>query len=347
MKFSRDTLPNIFGFGQDWNSWGVPEMPDLSVIDRWLGPWQRRVGDLRVDDGRTIALQAWDVAIAVGTSASIWEGSASGTPVNVVKEDAKAVKILDLGGNNKISLFGSKFDTFKIPDPGVLLREGDPAGAHDVTAKVVVVDRNGDPRRLVEMIQINAPGLHLVNTLLANAAGAKFVCGWNTNGSKGRGRYDYDLRKSWQPGDGGTSAGGAPNSPMLLRWDEIERGHISHCLFGVPANYSNEKPIGWARGTDGTWPGHPLRAGDIIRLTQPALDRIVDECGGHSSEAIIARGMRDHGIWIGDKWTRGNPIDGPVKIKQTMDRRWGTGSDSLNPPTGLRLTLADFEVVVQ
>lgn len=347
MKFSRDTLPSILGFGQNWSMWEVPEMPDLSIVDRWLGPWQRRVDDLVVDGGRTAALAVWDTAVAVGTSASIWEGSASGAPVNVVREDAKTVKILDLGGNNKISLFGSKFDTFKIPDPGVLLREGDPAGAHDVTAKVVVVDRNGDPRRLVEMIQINAPGLHLVNALLASAAGAKFVCGWNTNGSKGRGRYDYDLRKSWQPGDGGTSAGKAPNTPMLLRWDEIERGHINHCLFGVPANYSDEKPVGWASGTDGTWPGHPLRAGDIIRLTQPALDRITDECGGHSSEAVIARAMRDHGVWIGDKWTYENPRSGPVKIKQTMDKRWGTGSGTVSPPTRLRLTLSDFEVVVQ
>lgn len=344
MKFTRDSFPLLF---PNYSTWRVPEMPDLSAIDRWQGPWQRRVDDLPVDDVRTRNLEVWDGMISINTSASIWEGSASGTPVNVVNENAPKVKILDLGGKNTISLFGSKFDVFRIPDPGVLLREGDPNSAWDRTAKLLVVDRDNDPVQLVEMIQIDRPGLHLVNALAASMAGAKFVCGWNSDGSKGRGRYDYDLTKSWKPGDGGTSAGKAPNVPMLLRWDEVDRGYIGHALFGVPANYSPEKPVGWATGTDGEWPGHPLRAGDILRLTEDALNAVAIECGSNSSEVVIARAMREFGIWIGDKWTHDDPRGRATKIKTTMDSRWATGSTTTNPPARLNVCLSDFEVVVQ
>ena len=341
MRFVKDTLPNILGLWHDWAQFTIPRLDDGSAIDRWDGPWRRDVRSYQVDVARTKGLTAWSVPVELGRL-SLFEGVVSGTPYNVVVEGGKTVKVLDLGSKkNKVSLLGSKFDTFKLPDPGVCRRSGDPAGGHDATADVLVVSESGDPIELWSMIQLNDAGLNLWAAL----AGTKFVCGWNTSGSRGTGRYRFDLTKAWKPGDGGTSGAGVPTFPMLLRWDEIERGQVNHCLFGIPANYAPEK-TGWAAGTDGTWPGASLRAGDILRLTEPKLSEILTAHGSDSTVGIIATAMHRHGIFIGDKWTKGDPMGGPVKIKRSMDARWNTGAGNKGPLVSLDLRLTDFEALV-
>jgi len=118
---------------------------------------------------------------------------------------------------------------------------------------------------------------------------------------------------------------------MVIRHDELERGRINHCLFGVVPDYAPDK-TGWAEGTDGTVASHPVRAGEILRLRPGIAERW--ELG--TPEHTVATAMTVHGVMCGDK--HGDPKAG-LKVTVAQDRRIGR--------IELGLTTRDFEIVHQ
>jgi len=118
---------------------------------------------------------------------------------------------------------------------------------------------------------------------------------------------------------------------MVIRHDELERGNIGHCLFGVVPDYAPDK-TGWAEGTDGTVVMHPVRAGEILRL-RPG---VAEQWERGTPERTVATAMTVHGVFVGDK--HGDPKAG-LKVTVAQDRRIGR--------IELGLTTRDFEIVQQ
>lgn len=326
-KLVRDTLPyakiKVLGLTiklpwRDPANYRMPELPEIPMVRSWVGPWHRRINDLPVDVERTAKLAGeYDGPLGNTVRTKVWEGSVSGQPYNVLRGDEQLVDVLN--ASKPIRLEGGKLvaPTEKIRLPDVILRQGDPMGSSDMHCTIV------DPthREVWDMILFDQ-----------NLFGPKWKAGYD-GGSNGI--YHYDLSTGYA-GQGGTCAAGVPKFPMIVGWDEISRGQIDHAIFVGVANYSPERPTGFARGTDGTWEGSPLRAGELLRLRPELINRY--PIG--SPERTIARAMVDHGVFIGDKSTHGDPRGKGGSISTTGDRRFAQLTDM-----GLRLT--DFEVVVQ
>lgn len=307
----------------DPRRWEVPPLGDASSIDEWLGPWRHTVVGRQIDASRTSRLADWDIPVDGGSAGgSPWEGSSAGLPWNIITGSEKTQKIWNLSKPIKWSFLTPTFPIVRIPDPGVVRRQGDPLGSSDMGA-ILLQPR----RRLIEMILLAHRPVSLPGLL-----GYPWQLGYDGGGT---GVYDYDLTKPWVASMGGRTAANIPKLPLCIRPDELERGRIEHTLFGVLPNYSPEKPVGMASGTDGTWPGHPLRAGDILRLPAAHLDRFTVG----SKEHTVATAMATYGVVIADKSTRGDPRDGRLGLSMAMDPSIGRVS------LGLRLT--DFEVVAQ
>lgn len=154
----------------------------------------------------------------------------------------------------------------------------------------------------------------------------------------------WDLTKAWNaPGQPlGVVAAKVPSVPFLLRWEEIQAKKITHALgLGLPA-YAPEK-VGPARGTDGRIAGHPLRAGEWLRLKGAVVDRIVTRDGIDHPRAIVAMALGKLGCYLCDTTTNVGSFG------QTQDSRWVNGEPERGIPAlgDLGLRLSDFEVIAQ
>lgn len=310
MRLTRDYV-------SDWKAWRAPELPPLPQIDGWEGPWLRDVTRLDVDALRTARLwdDDWWISVAGGTAP--WEGASAGQPYDVV--DSKAtMAVWDLSQPVTWSWAGPSFPIVRIPAPPTIRREGDPLGAWDRHARIVTVST------LTELICADsAPPVSFPRMF-----GYPVTCGY---AGGGRGVVSYDITRRYRAGSGGVVAARVPHLPMVIRYDELERGVIDHCLFGVVPDYAPDK-TGWAEGTDGTVVMHPVRAGEIFRLRPGVVDRW--ERG--TPEHAVAQAMTVHGIFVGDK--HGDPKAG-LKVTVAQDRRIGR--------IELGLTTRDFEIVHQ
>lgn len=322
VKTLADIIPALLGqpTPSSINAWRPGKMVDSPLMRGWEGPWHSEVGHLLVDTDRTARLREWDVPINNTSSVKPWEGSVSGQPYNVITSPTKSYDVHVM--SRPIEFINGKLvpPIEKVPLPDVILRQGDPMGSSDM--HMTVIDEYAEV--VYDMI--------LFDKNLKNLFGAPWKCGYDGGGA---GLYVYDLSKPYS-GQGGTCAASVPKFPLIIGYDEIERGFIDHTIFFSLSNYSPEKPTGWAQGTDGTWPGHPVRAGEILRL--PA--RFIDRFKRGTPERVIAEALNRYGMFCGDKSTHGDPTNGKGSIVTTMDIRWESLKDM-----GLRL--ADFEVVVQ
>lgn len=332
-KLVRDALPfvkvKILGITiklpiRDADSYQTPELPEIPMVRSWEGPWNRRINDLPVDEDRTARLVEYNGPVKNTVRTKVWDGSVSGQPYNVLKGNEKPVDVLNaskpptINKNDQVVL-----PTEKIPLPDVILRQGDPMGSSDMHVTII----NPALREVWDMILFDQNFI----------GGPKWKAGYNGGG---QGIYKYDLSKPYA-GQKGTCAASVPKFVMVLGWDEVEAAieldkPIDKALFVGMANYSPEKPTGFAQGTDGEWEGSPLRAGELLRLRPEVIERFPLK----SPQRVIARALNDHGMFVGDKSTHDDPRGKGGSLTTTGDRRFAALED-------MGLLLTDFEVVVQ
>lgn len=289
-----------------WGGWTPPIMPsELNVIDEWDGPWREPVTGRKVDLDRTAALADVDMPITINAGQKPYQGTSYGYPINVA-DRRRNVQVTNLARDRAVST---------LPLPAVVRIEGDPAGAFDRHLRLV------DPVGMVCWEAIQA-----------------YVIGGGVNvgyAGAGDGMTRWDMSQRWtvdSPGRGVVAAN-VPHTPMLTRFDEIAGG-IRHCLPIVLPDYSSDPAVGWARHRDGTLARHPLRAGDILRMSCVEWIRQCNRWPVGTMERALADAAFTHGLFVIDK----SGGSGSASISLTQDRRFATLRDM-----GMRLT--HFEVL--
>lgn len=320
-------------YAADWSKWPVPEMPDVTV-EPWaeLDPfWRERVDERPVDHERTRALVDVDLPLRIGAGAAPWLGASYGSPFQLVDMTGPTTPVWDKSKPMTWRGFTPVPPIVNLPLPGLVRREGDPAGAFDL--HWVGWDEHHDV--LLEVITLRYSQWNRLQTF----GRCDWVCGYAGGGGVAR----WDTSRPWNaPGQPrGVVAAGFPKFPLIVRWDEIERGRIDHALFLAVPNYAPAR-VGGARGFDGDWVGHPLRAGETLRLRLEVVARFAPG----SPARIIAQAMHEHGVVLGD---RTNPAKGVrtgiASVALTQDRRWAAGDEAHGPLGDMDLHLTDFEVV--
>ena len=312
----------------DWTKWPVPEMPP---IPKWKGPWNTDVSNYKVDTDRTYKLREYNIPIKTGAGQAPWNGSTYGRPISLYNDKGPKTAVWDLSKPIVWNWFSPTFPVTRVALPEHVRREGDPVGSSDMHSYLV------DPANkiITEMI--------LVRKSLANLLQTFFQTEWTVGyAGGGPGIYRWDISKPYnadgQP-KGGVVAAAVPQLPMVVGWEEIQAGVIDHCMFGVLPNYSKEV-TGWARGSDGSSIGHPVRAGEILRLKKEKLSTYLPGTPEH----IIATALVKYGWFQGD---RNGPDTGVGEghFPLTMDRRWAQGDGKIPRLADMKLSLVDFEVV--
>ena len=313
-------------YALDWTKWPVPEQP---AIPDWQGPWNIRVDQRAVDTERTARLAKHDLVVRTVAGNVPWEGSSYGMPINLFNVKGPKTPVWDMSQPVTWNWFTPTFPIHQVALPNHVRREGDPAGGSDRHAYFVDT-LNGV---MIETVLAQKSPLNRLQTW--------FQADWTVGYSGGgRGIVQWDTKKTYDaPGQprGGVVAAQVPQLPMVARWDEIQKGRITHALFGVLPNYSSERWVGWARGTDGLLKDHPVRAGDILRLKKEKLKDFTPGTPAH----IIATALNEYGFFLGDKTGDGSGAGFPL----TQDRRWQTGEGSIAPLGVFQVQLTDFELV--
>ncbi len=320
----------------DWTKWPVPVMPDLP-LEPWGAVsgcfWQEQITQAPVDVFRTNALPQYDLPMTAHAGDVPWQGSSYGMPFQIIDSGIRTTKVWDQSRPIKWNWFTPTFPLVNVPLPDVVRREGDPGGSSDLHWT------GYDPVRRVlwEGITLRKSALNRLQTF----GTTDWVASYNGGGPA---FSRWDTSKPWNaPGQPlGVVAANIPKMPLLARWEEIQRGRINHALFGVLPNYSPER-TGPARGGDGSWVGHPVRAGERLRLRRSVVERFAPG----TAARVLAEALWEFGWVLAD---RNDPTLGPVLTGRggfslTMDRRWTEGDTKIGPLGKFELRLKDFEVV--
>lgn len=313
-------------YALDWSKWPVPEMPP---VPDWQGPWNKTISASGVDTNKTAKLAEFNVPIGTGAGGAPWAGSSYGMPISYYNDKGPKTPVWDMSRPVTWHWFTPTFPITHVALPEHVRREGDPLGSSDLHAYLV------DPANKVitEMVLVRKHFSNLFQTF--------FQTEWTTGyGGGGAGIFRWDLTKPYDAAGqprGGTVAAAVPQLPMVARWEEIQKGNINHCLFGVLPDYGRGF-TGWARGSDGTLANHPLKAGDILRLKREKIN----EYATATPEYVLGMALHTHGLFLGDK-NAGNSGGFPL----TQDRRWSQGDGKIPKLGSMNLQLTDFEVVVQ
>lgn len=325
----------------DWTKWPVPEMPDLP-LDPWAGVpgkdgapafWHQPVKNAQVDVFRTNALPQYDLPMVAHGGDVPWQGSSYGMPFQLINSAAPTTPVWDQSRPITWTWFTPTFPIVRVPLPNVVRREGDPGGSSDLHWT------GYDPTRKVlwEGITLRKSALNKLQTW----GKTEWIAGYNGGGPA---FSRWDTSKPWDaPGQPlGVVAANVPKFPLLARWEEIKKGRINHALFGVLPNYSPER-TGPARGGDGSWVGHPVRAGERLRLRRAVVERFLPG----TAARILAEALWEFGYVQADRNdpTLGAVLTGKGNFSLTMDSRWAKGDSTLGPLGKFELRLKDFEVV--
>lgn len=163
-----------------------------------------------------------------------------------------------------------------------------------------------------------------------SALGPTFFPWWRADGVR---RWDLSLPWIQRIGMAG---GGIPIWALIARVGALRAGSggVEHGLnLSVAGNYA-KACVPWLRKTDGTLAPstHPLRAGECLRLTAEAYERLANEATLPEQLAGLWA-ARHHGVYVNDKTD--------PRVGHAMRFPFGVG-------LGLTLVLArDFEVVAQ
>lgn len=314
--------------------------PPMVFPDIWNDPetcfWKKRIDDLPVNEERThkLRLHTGNVDFNEGNWPD-FQRPVNGVPINVVTPFDREYKVWDIGAAGWIPWpWVRSRGEVRMALPQIIFREGDPHGAYD--AKY----RGYDPELelLYEGLQFRWQGWPFNR--------------WQVGYSGGSPMAIWDLKSPWDdPGQPkGTVAAKIPHLPMVVQWHEVEDGEIPHALSAAFPNYSSERPTGAARGSDGTIPFHPVRAGERLRLRKAVFDRMINDPDLNKTDRVFVVAARRYGLHNTDKTTHDEDksLSGDIKIMGVADRRFQTGTSNTPAPSRRHLFKAyDFEIVVQ
>lgn len=320
-------------YASDWTKWPVPTMPDLPVPP-WHGVagcfWKDEVTAYSVDTARTTALPNYSVPMRAHAGGKPWQGSTYGMPFQIIDSAAPTTKVWDQSQPIKWSWFKPTYPIVNVPLPSVVRREGDPAGSSDLHWI------GYDPVRRVMW-----EGITLRKTPRIQTFGqTDWIASYNGGGPA---FSRWDTSKQWNaPGQPkGVCAANIPKFSLIPRWEEIQRGRIDHALFGSLPNYSPER-VAPARGGDGSWVGHPVRAGERLRLRRAVVERFAPG----TAKRVLAQALYEFGYVQADRnGPDGTSLSGRGSFPLTMDRRWDVGDGVVGPLGDFEVQLSDFEVV--
>ncbi len=264
-----------------------------------------------------------------------WMGSIGGMPVNVVGASRQTERVIF---NRGLSTSGPSIDDrpYAIPDYPIVEGMGS-AGAGTVPAwdRHLLVFQEGTciSQELYNVangteLPANGIGDALANGIYASQYGSAWIAEAGVR---------YDMSDPLYPAIGAANASRLPYLPLILRPDDLERGHIDHML-GIT--------IAKDRGTGYTW---PARAGDgtgtnpdgVPMGTVLRLRADFDMTGYSPATQTILRALQDHGAVIYDSGNRGE--DGARVLG--MSNGW-TGTDHITAQRELeRVPLTAFDAV--
>ena len=113
----------------------------------------------------------------------------------------------------------------------------------------------------------------------------------------------YDLNRPWDVQRPSITGGGIPMWPLIPSIEALDAGAggVQHALhLVVSGGYSSDGYVSPARKSDGTRPGHPLRAGARLRLSATAADRLYELAPGAHNAAVIWA-MTVYGVIVNDR----------------------------------------------
>lgn len=145
----------------------------------------------------------------------------------------------------------------------------------------------------------------------------------------------WELDGPWDQVRGIVGAG-VPMWSMVPTLFDLRSGWLAHALhFVVAGDYSPElSPLGSELGgkTDGTQAGHPLRAGERLRLSESARARLLRDHARTMDDHAVIWALSNHGAIVTDKTTAevGHNLRLPAGCNVTVE-----------------LSAADFEVLAQ
>jgi hypothetical protein len=254
-------------------------------------PWNQRVDKLPVarNSARIIRSIGRDIGLHPNFGSGTWDGGPIGIPLNIVSNKTRRVRLT--------------FDYADESDPGPYPIPDDVQLEHGSDRHAVIV--NASTCTLYEVYALR--GLH---------AGSGAI--WN-------------LRSNALRPDGWTSAdaAGLPILPGLARYDELQRGKISHALRFTVAR-SRRAHVYPARHFASSWNDPDLPPmGLRVRLKQS-----VPIDGFPAQARVLLKTLKRYGMMVAD--------NGPSwSITGTPDERWDNGDlHELG-----RIKGSDFEVV--
>lgn len=264
-----------------------------------------------------------------------WMGSIGGMPVNVVSASQRTERVIF---NRGLSTSGPSIDDrpYAIPDYPIVEGMGS-AGAGTVPAwdRHLLVFQEGtcisqELYNVANGVELPANGIGdaLANGIYASQYGSAWIAEAGVR---------YDMSDPLYPSIGAANAARLPYLPLILRPDDLERGHIDHMLGIVIAK---------DRGTGYTW---PARSGDgagtnpdgVPMGTVLRLRADFDMTGYSPATQVILRALQEHGAVIYDSGNRGE--DGARVLG--MSNGW-TGTDHITAQRELeRVPLTAFDAV--
>jgi hypothetical protein len=264
-----------------------------------------------------------------------WMGSIGGMPVNVVSASQRTERVIF---NRGLSTSGPSIDDrpYAIPDYPIVEGMG-PAGSGTVPAwdRHLLVFQKGtcisqELYNVANGVELPANGIGdaLANGIYANQYGSAWIAEAGVR---------YDMSDPLYPAIGAANASRLPYLPLILRPDDLERGHIDHML-GITIAKDRGTGYTWpARDGDGTGTnpdGVPM--GTVLRLRAD-----FDMTGYSPATQVILRALQEHGAVIYDSGNRGE--DGARVLG--MSNGW-TGTDHITAQRELeRVPLTAFEAV--
>ncbi len=269
--------------------------------------WHASIASLRVLDRSSAMIRsATDAPLRGGFSASIWMGSRSGIPVNVV--DGSTARRTDVVVANDYGSTGAHLD---VPLPESPRFEGWPGKAWD--AHLVVVDSSTCESR--ELLNVRDPS----DDPLGLGGGRWYADSAAT----------FDLTSNDASGHGATAADSSLLAG-LVRFDEVASGRVDHVLSASLVTIASGEPVWPAMGNDGrSKDPNAIPMGSWLRLRADA-----DLSALGPQARVVAAALRDHGAVVSDT--------GPgFVVRGEPDERW----DDDDIDTLGSLSLDDFEIV--
>lgn len=145
----------------------------------------------------------------------------------------------------------------------------------------------------------------------------------------------WDLKRDWRLQKSGITGAGLPLWPMVPKPEDLIAGkRIAHSLHFVSAGYAPEK-TGIATKFDGEHPGHPLRAGERLRLRTDSIPICKN-----IAEITLVNTMLKEGLILTDRTDYRPQAEGGAShaIRLPADPRVTINLD---------LNITDFEVLIQ